>query len=142
MATTRLRVGSLVFSNDFRHQVVLAKEAATLDVLSDGRFELGLGSGWLREEYDQAGIHFDAPGRIERLAEKVPAIVEGVLRRRAGDAHRSALRNSRAVASGPATAPTVLMAGARSRWRGTQSLDRGPRAARAARRRPGPGRLR
>ncbi len=79
MATTRLRVGSLVFSNDFRHPVVLAKEAATLDVLSGGRFELGLGSGWLREEYDQAGIVFDAPGtRIERLAEAV-AIVKGLL---------------------------------------------------------------
>ena len=78
-ATTRLRVGSLVFSNDFRHPVVLAKEAATLDVLSGGRFELGLGSGWLREEYDQAGIAFDAPGRrIERLAEAV-AIVKGLL---------------------------------------------------------------
>jgi probable F420-dependent oxidoreductase len=79
LATTRLRVGSLVFSNDFRHPVVLAKEAATLDVLSGGRFELGLGSGWLREEYDQAGIPFDAPGtRIERLAESV-AIVKGLL---------------------------------------------------------------
>jgi probable F420-dependent oxidoreductase len=80
MATTRLRVGSLVFSNDFRHPVVLAKEAATIDVLSGGRFELGLGSGWLREEYDQAGISFDAPGtRIERLTEAV-AIVKGLLR--------------------------------------------------------------
>ena len=79
MATTRLRVGALVFSNDFRHPVVLAKEAATIDVLSGGRFELGLGSGWLREEYDQAGIRFDAPGpRIERLAEAV-AIVKGLL---------------------------------------------------------------
>ena len=79
MATTRLRVGSLVFSNDFRHPVVLAKEAATLDVLSDGRFELGLGSGWLREEYGQAGIAFDAPGtRIERLTEAV-TIVKGLL---------------------------------------------------------------
>jgi probable F420-dependent oxidoreductase len=79
MATTRLRVGSLVFSNDFRHPVVLAKEAATIDVLAGGRFELGLGSGWLREEYDQAGIAFDAPGRrIERLAEAV-AIVKGLL---------------------------------------------------------------
>jgi len=67
LATTRLRIGSLVFSNDFRHPVVVAKEAATLDVLSGGRFELGLGSGWLREEYDQAGIPFDAPGtRIEQ----------------------------------------------------------------------------
>src|SRR5689334_25210991 len=79
LATTRLRVGSLVFSNDFRHPVVLAKEAATLDGLSGGRFELGLGSGWLREEYDQAGIPFDAPGtRIERMAEAV-TIVKGLL---------------------------------------------------------------
>lgn len=79
MATTRLRVGSLVFSNDFRHPVVLAKEASTIDVLSGGRFELGLGSGWLREEYDQAGISFDAPGtRVERLTEAV-AIVKGLL---------------------------------------------------------------
>ena len=46
-ATTALRLGSLVFGNDFRHPVVLAKEAATLDVLTDGRFELGLGTGYL-----------------------------------------------------------------------------------------------
>ena len=79
LATTRLRVGSLVFSNDFRHPVVLAKEAATIDVLSGGRFELGLGSGWLREEYGQAGISFDAPGtRIERLTEAV-SVVKGLL---------------------------------------------------------------
>jgi probable F420-dependent oxidoreductase len=75
LATTRLRVGSLVFSNDFRHPAVLAKDAATIDVLSGGRFELGLGGGWLREEYDQTGIPFDAPGtRIERLEEAVTII--------------------------------------------------------------------
>ena len=79
LATTRLRVGSLVFSNDFRHPAVLAKEAATIDVLSSGRFELGLGGGWLRAEYDQAGIPFDAPGtRIERLEEAV-TIIKGLL---------------------------------------------------------------
>ena len=79
MATTRLRVGSLVFCNDFRHPVVLAKEAATLDVLSGGRFELGLGAGWLREEYDQAGLSFDPPGtRVDRLVESV-AVVKGLL---------------------------------------------------------------
>jgi probable F420-dependent oxidoreductase len=79
LATTRLRVGSLVFSNDFRHPAVLARDAATIDVLSGGRFELGLGAGWLREEYDQAGIPFDAPGtRIERLAEAV-TIIKGLL---------------------------------------------------------------
>ena len=79
LATTRLRVGSLVFSNDFRHPAVLAKEAATIDVLSGGRFELGLGGGWLRAEYDQTGIRFDAPGtRIERLEEAV-TIIKGLL---------------------------------------------------------------
>src|SRR5260370_26863045 len=46
-ATTTLRVGSLVFDNDYRHPVVLAKEVATLDLLSDGRFDLGLGAGWM-----------------------------------------------------------------------------------------------
>ena len=79
LATTRLRVGSLVFSNDFRHPAVLAKEAATIDVLSGGRFELGLGAGWLREEYDQTGIRFDAPGtRVGRLEEAV-TIIKGLL---------------------------------------------------------------
>ena len=79
LATTRLRVGSLVFSNDFRHPAVLAKEAATIDVFSGGRFELGLGGGWLRAEYDQAGIPFDAPGtRVERLEEAV-TIIKGLL---------------------------------------------------------------
>jgi len=79
LATTRLRVGSLVFSNDFRHPAVLARDAATIDVLSGGRFELGLGAGWLRAEYDQTGIPFDAPGtRVERLEEAV-TIIKGLL---------------------------------------------------------------
>lgn len=79
LATTRLRVGSLVFSNDFRHPAVLAKDAATIDVLSGGRFELGLGAGWLRAEYDQAGIPFAPPGtRVGRLEEAV-TIIKGLL---------------------------------------------------------------
>lgn len=79
LATTRLRVGSLVFCNDFRHPAVLAKEAATIDVLSGGRFELGLGAGWLREEYEQTGIRFEAPAiRLERLEEAV-TIIKGLL---------------------------------------------------------------
>jgi probable F420-dependent oxidoreductase len=78
-ATVSLRIGSLVFANDYRHPVLLAKEAATLDVLSGGRFELGLGAGWLRDEYVAAGLPFDAPGvRIDRLAEAL-AIVKGLL---------------------------------------------------------------
>jgi alkanesulfonate monooxygenase SsuD/methylene tetrahydromethanopterin reductase-like flavin-dependent oxidoreductase (luciferase family) len=55
-ATTTLRIGTLVLANDYRHPALLAKEAATLDVLSDGRFELGLGAGWLSDEYRRAGM--------------------------------------------------------------------------------------
>lgn len=70
--TTRLRVGTLVLDNDYRHPVVLAKEAATIDLLSGGRLELGLGAGWLRAEYDAAGITYDPPGdRIARLEESI-----------------------------------------------------------------------
>lgn len=78
-ATTTLRVGSLVFDNDYRHPVVLAKEAATLDLLSEGRFDLGLGAGWLASDYEQAGIPYDAPGiRIERMEEGLK-IIKGLL---------------------------------------------------------------
>lgn len=75
MVTTSLRLGSLVFANDFRHPAVLAKAAASIDVLSGGRLELGIGAGWLREEYDQAGMPFDPPGiRIDRMVEAVHLI--------------------------------------------------------------------
>ncbi|MEU4826713.1 TIGR03621 family F420-dependent LLM class oxidoreductase [Actinomadura sp. NPDC023710] len=78
-ATSALRLGTMVLSNDFRHPVMLAKEAATLDHLSDGRFELGLGAGWLREEYEAAGMAFDRPGtRVGRLAESLQ-ILRGLL---------------------------------------------------------------
>lgn len=74
-ATSTLRVGSLVFDNDYRHPVVLAKEAATLDLLSDGRLDFGLGAGWLATDYEQTGIPFDSPGtRIERMAEALQII--------------------------------------------------------------------
>ncbi len=77
-ATTSLRVGSYVFANDFRPPVLLAQEAATLDVLSDGRFELGIGAGWMRTEYEQAGIPY-APAtiRVGRLEEALH-IVKGL----------------------------------------------------------------
>lgn len=68
--TTTLRVGTMVFANDYRHPVVLAKEAATLDVLTGGRFDLGIGAGWMTTDYEQAGLPLDRPGvRIGRLAE-------------------------------------------------------------------------
>ena len=71
-ATTTLRVGSLVFGNDYRHPVVLAKEIATLDLLSGGRVEFGLGAGWMTSDYEQAGIPNDPPAvRIDRLAESL-----------------------------------------------------------------------
>src|SRR6478752_126937 len=74
-ATTTLRVGSFVYDNDFRHPAMVAKEAATLDLLSDGRFELGIGAGWHRPEYEQTGIPFDPPGvRVGRLEEAVTII--------------------------------------------------------------------
>jgi len=74
-ATRTLRIGSLVFANDYRHPVMLAKEVATLDVLSEGRFELGLGAGFSRAEYEQAGIAFDPPPvRVERLSEALHVV--------------------------------------------------------------------
>jgi probable F420-dependent oxidoreductase len=77
-ATTRLRVGTLVLNNDFRHPVLLAREAATLDWLSEGRFELGLGAGYMKSEYDEAGLAFERGAvRVERLAESV-AVITGL----------------------------------------------------------------
>lgn len=74
-ATTTLRVGSFMLANDFRHPVLLAQEAATLDLLSGGRFELGLGTGWLKGDYEKSGIPFEPPGvRIARMAEAVQVV--------------------------------------------------------------------
>jgi probable F420-dependent oxidoreductase len=71
-ATTRLRVGAFVFANDYRHPLVLAREAATLDLVSGGRFELGLGAGWMPSDYRQLGMSLDpAPQRIDRLEESI-----------------------------------------------------------------------
>jgi probable F420-dependent oxidoreductase len=71
-ATTTLRVGSLVFGNDYRHPLVLAKEIATLDLLSEGRVEFGLGAGWMTADYEAAGFEIDPPSvRIDRMAESL-----------------------------------------------------------------------
>src|SRR5215469_3241233 len=72
MATPRLRVGTIVLDNDFRHPALLAREAATVDLLTDGRFELGIGAGWLAADYRSSGLPFDPPGvRVTRLTEAV-----------------------------------------------------------------------
>ena len=77
-ATSELKVGALVLGNDYRHPVVLAKELATLDVLSEGRLEVGLGAGWMTTDYEQSGITHDPPGvRIDRLEEAL-AIIKGL----------------------------------------------------------------
>jgi probable F420-dependent oxidoreductase len=92
--TTRLRVGSMVLSNDFRHPVLVAHEAASIHQLSGGRFELGLGAGWYQPEYAAAGLVFDPPGRrIDRLEEAL-TIVRGLFAgdevQHAGQAYRIA----------------------------------------------------
>src|SRR5450631_4803255 len=61
-ATSSLRVGSLVFGNDYRHPIVLAKEVATLDLFSEGRVEFGLGAGWMTSDYEQSGIVAESAG--------------------------------------------------------------------------------
>lgn len=74
-ATTKLRVGSFVCVNDYRHPALLAREIATLDLLSDGRVELGLGAGNWQHEYQQLGIPFDkASVRVSRFAEGLSII--------------------------------------------------------------------
>jgi probable F420-dependent oxidoreductase len=78
-ATTHLRIGTNVLNNDLRHPVLLAREAATIDLLTDGRLELGLGAGYMRIEYDEAGLRYDRGGvRVERLAESV-SVIKGLL---------------------------------------------------------------
>src|SRR6202453_1771457 len=77
-ATSTLHVGSGVLNNDLRHPVVLAQEIATLGLAAEGRVEVGLGAGWLRSDYEQAGIDFDEPAvRVDRLAESL-AVMKGL----------------------------------------------------------------
>jgi probable F420-dependent oxidoreductase len=77
--TSRLRLGTMVLSNDFRHPAIVAHEAASLHLVSGGRFELGIGAGWYQPEYGAAGIAFDAAGqRIARLGESL-SIIKGLL---------------------------------------------------------------
>ena len=73
--TTELTVGALVFGNDYRHPIMLAKEIATLDHIAQGRVEFGIGAGWMRTDYDQTGMSYDRPGvRIDRMIESLQII--------------------------------------------------------------------
>lgn len=70
-----LRLTSIVFGNDFRHPAMLASEAAAIDIISDGRLELGIGTGWLSVDYEKTGIAYEPPGsRIDRLGEAITII--------------------------------------------------------------------
>ncbi len=74
-ATKNLRIGALVWDNDYKHPVVLAKELATMDLLSDGRLEIGIGAGWMATDYEQSGMVYDKPGvRIDRFLEGLEII--------------------------------------------------------------------
>src|SRR5437660_5819464 len=76
-ATDTLHIGMLVLGNDYKHPAVVAKEAATLDVLSGGRLEFGLGAGWMTADYAALGLPYDSPGtRIARLGEAL-AVIKG-----------------------------------------------------------------
>ena len=76
-ATETLRIGTFVFNSGLRHPAVLAQDLASLDVLSGGRLEIGIGAGWNRPEHDAIGVPFDPVGvRVRRLAEAV-AVLKG-----------------------------------------------------------------
>jgi probable F420-dependent oxidoreductase len=75
MCTSRVRLQTGVLSNDYRHPVLTHRSAALVDVLSDGRLTLGMGAGWLRSDYEGAGLIMDSPGtRLDRLREAILVI--------------------------------------------------------------------
>lgn len=77
-ATESLRIAPLVLDNDYKHPVVTAKELATIDLLSDGRLEVGIGAGWMASDYERSGIPMDEPAvRVERLEEGI-AVIKGL----------------------------------------------------------------
>ena len=93
----RCALGALVFGNDYRHPFVLAKEAATLDVLSEGRFELSLGAGWMKTDYEEAGLTYDTPAGAGRTLRRGGARAPGAARAPTGPS--------------PSTAPTTRCTG-------------------------------
>ena len=112
--TTTLRVGSLVYGVDYRHPVVLAKAAATIQLLSGGRHEFGLGAGWMRSDYDQAGMACDRPSlRIERLEEALTIIrsMWSEPKTSFSGRHYQVTDLPRAVEPPPAAPPAVLVGG-------------------------------
>ena len=145
--TDTLRVGPLVLGNDYKHPVVLARETATLDLLSDGRLELGIGAGWMTADYEKAGMPLDRAGRAHRAARRVDHGPQGPVRARAVHVPRRALPSDRARRDAEAAAaphlpfligggaPKILaLAAKRSEDRRDQREP--PAPAKASRRRP------
>lgn len=72
---SRLRVSPMVIANEYRHPVLLAQDAATIDVLPEGRFELGIGTGWIKAHHMSAGFPYERGRvRVDRLAEAITVI--------------------------------------------------------------------
>lgn len=111
--TERLRIGTLVYGVDYRHPVVYARQAATLQALSGGRHEFGIGAGWMREDYDWAGLHYDSPSvRIARLDEALTIIRSMWSRKKtsfAGDHYR--VSDVKLKIELPAGKPPVVLVG-------------------------------
>jgi probable F420-dependent oxidoreductase len=89
---TSLRIGTLVLNNDLRHPPVLAQDLATVDAMTDGRLEIGIGAGWNRPEYEAVGLGFDPPAeRLRRMEASVrmirQALSEGRIDHAADDAY-------------------------------------------------------
>lgn len=112
MPTERLHVGTLVLNNDFRHPVETARESASVAMLSDGRFELGLGAGHMKSEYDAAGLRFDDAGvRVARLIESVEVIrklLDGEAVNHDGAHYRVHADAGSLVAAPPARVPLLI----------------------------------
>ena len=126
-STERLRLGCLVFNNGIRHPVVLAREIATLDLLSEGRVEAALGAGWLRADYDESGIAYDAPAvRVDRFEEAVVLMDAAPRNGRSRLLQREALPGQRPpphAASGAASPPAAHH---RRRWQAACAFNRRP----------------
>jgi alkanesulfonate monooxygenase SsuD/methylene tetrahydromethanopterin reductase-like flavin-dependent oxidoreductase (luciferase family) len=104
-ATKNLRVAANVLNNDLRHPVLVAREAATVDLLTEGRLQLGLGAGHMQSEYEQAGLNFEAGGiRVERLAEAV------TLSRVCSTVNKSPSHRNASVAESEGVAPLFFTA--------------------------------
>ena len=129
-ATTELKVGALVFDNDYKHPVVLAKELATIDVLSGGRLIVGIGAGWMASDYEQSGIPMDPPGvRVTRMEEGI-AVLKGCFAEGPFSFTGRALHDHRLRRSPEAVAVAAAVPHRRRRQAG--AVDRGTRRRRSS----------